>query len=253
MNKKLILADLNLYAVLPRLEELVRLDEEAKNIAKDMNVVIQFTVYAGPTVQLAFSGGRVKAHRGKTMKANVALFFVSCEQLNRMFNNEKVIPIPYKGIHRIGDLKKFTKLTEILPRYLQPSDADMADPDFRKKHVEMSLMVGLSGSRSIAEYDIKMKKVVDKLLDGSILFRVLPDGPELHVVIENKRIYAVNAPIDDPSATLEINGVDLAVELLAGKLDSFAALGAGDLRASGLLPLADEFNALLDRVGYYLA
>jgi hypothetical protein len=86
-----------------------------------------------------------------------------------------------------------------------------------------------------------------------MLVQVLPDGPCAHVVIrEGADITATNGPIDAPTTTLEMHGVDVAIGLLSKKIDSFAALGAGTVRASGLLPLADEYNALLDRVGYYL-
>ena len=72
-------------------------------------------------------------------------------------------------------------------------------------------------------------------------------------VDEEKNISSGAGKIDNPSANLDINGVDMAADLLADRLDQFAALGAGDLRASGLLPLVDEFNAVLDRVGKFLA
>ncbi len=252
MDKELIKANLHLHAVLPRLEELLRLDDEAKTVAKDMNVTIRFVVKGGPTVQIVFKNGVAKANLKPVGKNNIGLLFLSCEQLNRMFNGEKVIPIPYKGIHRIKDLKAFTRLTELLTKYLKPTDADMTDPSFKKKAVEMSLMTGLNGARVIAEFDTKMKKVADKLPSGTIEYNILPDGPQAHVIVERGHISAYNGPINSPTGTLEINGVDLAADLFANKVDSFAVLGAGDLRASGLLPLIDEFSALSDRVALYL-
>jgi hypothetical protein len=45
----------------------------------------------------------------------------------------------------------------------------------------------------------------------------------------------------------------VAADLLADNLDTYAAITTGDVKASGLLSLIGEFNALLDRVGYYLA
>ena len=252
MNKTRILANMHLYAVLPRLEELVRLDEEAERIAREMNITIHFLVNAGPSLYLTIADGKVSSSRVKGRKSDAGLFFYSCDQFNRMFLGEKVIPLPFKGITKFKDLKKFTRLSEILTRYLKPSDADMADPAFRAKHVELTLMVGLAGAGEIAENDPKVRRIKEELRDGSILFSVLPDGPTAHVVVEHGRIGIFNGPIDDPSSTIEIRDVDLAVALLAGKVDTFAANGAGDIKASGFLPLADEFNALLDRVGLYL-
>jgi len=45
----------------------------------------------------------------------------------------------------------------------------------------------------------------------------------------------------------------LAVDLVKGEVDTFAANGSGDIKASGGLALADEYNALFDRVGLYLS
>jgi len=62
-----------------------------------------------------------------------------------------------------------------------------------------------------------------------------------------------NGTIADPTANLDINGVDMAAGVLAGTVDTFAAVGSEDIRATGLLSLLDELNALLDRVGVLLA
>jgi hypothetical protein len=40
--------------------------------------------------------------------------------------------------------------------------------------------------------------------------------------------------------------------LISGAVDTFAANGSGDIQASGNLHVADEFNHLFDRVGFYL-
>jgi len=252
MNKALILANLHLHAVLPRLEELVKLDSEAKAIAQKLNLSIKFLVRGGPSVVLTFKDGNVTANTDGEGKADIGLLFLSCDQLNALFTGGKAIPIPYKGIIKIGAMKHFGKLTEMLTKYLKPSDEDMKDAAFRAKHVEMSLMTGLSGAITIAKYDTKMQKVVNHLPDGTILFSVLPDGPYANVSVERKNIIVKNGFIENSTTTLEMNGVDLAADMFADKLDTFAALGAGEIRASGLLTLGDEFNALVDRVSYYL-
>jgi hypothetical protein len=171
-----------------------------------------------------------------------------------MFMEKLAVPIPYKHLIKLRHMGRFTKLTGIMTRYLKPAETDLADPDFKRKHVEMMLMVGLSGAGEIARYDRKMKKVVDNLPHGTIQFSVLPDGPFAYVSVdENKNIAVQNGRIDGPTSNLDLNGVDLAADLLSDNIDTFAAVGRGDIKASGLLSLIDEFNALLDRVGYYLA
>jgi hypothetical protein len=253
-ERSYILANLHLHAVLPRLEELVVLDEEAQAIARQMKLKVRFKVRKGPSRLVEISDGAVRTNGDPKAKADLGLFFASCDQLNNLFMEKRAIPVPYKGLTRLPQMRRFGKLTEILTRYLKPAEPDLKDAAFKKKHVEMMLQTGLAGAAQIARYDSKVEHAVDLLPHGSIQFSVLPDGPFAFVEVDpEKNIRSGTGRIDSPSANLDISGVDTAADLLADRLDQFAALGSGDLRASGLLPLIDEFNALLDRVGKFLA
>ena len=140
-DRAYILANLHLHAVLPRLEELVQLDEEAQSIAREMKLNVRFKVRKGPSEVVEISDGRVRASSDPKAKADLGLFFASCDQLNNLFMEKRAIPVPYKGVTRLPQMKRFGKLTELLTRYLKPAETDLADPAFKKKHVEMALMV----------------------------------------------------------------------------------------------------------------
>jgi hypothetical protein len=229
-DRSYILANLHLHAVLPRLEELVKFDDEAQSIARQMKLKVRFKVRKGPSEVVEISDGVVRTSSDPQAKAGLGLFFASCDQLNNLFMDKRAIPVPYKGLTQLPQMRHFSRLTEILTRYLKPAEADLKDPEFKKKHVEMMLQTGLAQ------------------------FSVLPDGPFAFVEVDpEKNIRSGTGKIDSPSANLDINGVDTAADLLADRLDQFAALGGGDLRATGLLSLIDEFNALLDRVSKFLA
>lgn len=245
-----IRAHMHLHAVLPRLGDLARLDDEAGGIVAGMKVAIGFQVLGGPRVVLHFANGGVRAT--KEGGGNVCLLFPSCAKLNAMFDGEKVTPIPIKGVHRMGDLKKLTRLTEILTRYLKPSDADMTDAGFRAKHVELSLLTGLAATAAIATIEPKGRRIAGHMPSGTMLYDI-GGGPKAHVVVKDGVIEAFAGTLDDPTTTIQIRDVDLAVALVKGEVDTFAANGSGDIRASGSLTLADEFNTLFDRVGLYLA
>jgi len=253
-DRSYILANLHLHAVLPRLEELVQIDEEARSIAKQTELSVRFKVRKGPSRVVEISDGVVRTSADPKAKVGLGLLFGSCDQVNNLFMGKRAIPIPYKGLGQLRQMSRFSKLTEILTRYLKPAEADLKDAGFKKKHVEMMLQVGLAGAAQIAKYDSKVEHAVELLPHGTIQFSVLPDGPFAFVEVDaEKNIRSGAGRIDHPSANLDINGVDTAADLLADRLDQFAALGGGDLKASGLLPLVDEFNALLDRVGKFLA
>jgi hypothetical protein len=253
-DRSYILANLHLHAVLPRLEELVKLDDEAQFIARQMKLKVRFKVRKGPSELVEIADGVVRTSSDPQANADLGLLFLNCDQLNNLFMDKRAIPIPYKGLTQLRQMPRFSKLTELLTRYMKPAEADLKDPAFKKKHVEMALMTGLAGAAEIAKYDRKMEKVVDRLPWGTVQFSVLPDGPHAFVSVgKDKKILVRNGTAAEPTANLDINGVDMAAGVLAGTVDTFAAVGREDLRATGLLSLIDELNALLDRVGSFLA
>jgi len=244
-------AGMHLHAVLGCLPHLVRLDEEAAVTARQMGkVAIEFRVFAGPSVVVAFDGGNVVVRR--TGSGNVGLFFPSCGALNRMFDGEKVTPIPYRNV--LGHLKAlqvFPKLTDRLTTFLKPAAGALDDLGFRAKHVELSLLVGMLATRDLVDYDPKVVRIAHDLPSGTIVF-VVVGGPAAHVVIDHGIIEAGAGAVADPTTTVTIKTLDLALGLIQGTVDTFAANGSGDIRASGSLALVDEYFNLFDRVGLYL-
>jgi hypothetical protein len=244
-----IRARMHLHAVLPRLAELALLDDEARSIAAGMALRLEMSVLGGPRMVLVFDGGRVTATRDA--RSNLGLLFPSPALLNRMFDGGKAVPLPHGHLWKLAQMKGFERLTAILTRFLKPSAADLADPTFRAKHVELSLLVGLSACDAIFALDPKAARVRGALHDATIQYDV-GDQVSAHVRIEHGVITAHRGKVANPTAGIHIRDVDLAVELIAGKVDTFAAVGACDLKLYGMLPVVDEFNVLFDRVGLYL-
>ena len=114
MSDDAIKAQVNLYAVLQNLEDLVRLDSEMAELTKDWDTAIQFSVKNGPAAYVEFKKGECRHGVGRHAHPSIKLFFLSAEHLNRMFDG-KANPIPLKGFTRLGFLKnEFTALTERL-------------------------------------------------------------------------------------------------------------------------------------------
>ena len=61
----LVKAHLNLYAVLPNLEDLIRHDPEAAALARKWNTRVQFSVRDGPAACVEFTGGACRVVRDK--------------------------------------------------------------------------------------------------------------------------------------------------------------------------------------------
>ena len=245
-----VLGAMHLHAVLPRLQELVRMDDEARGLVKGLDMRLEFKVFRGPRIVLAFKDGQVTASRDGA--SNVGLLFPSHAALNRMFAGENVVPIPFKGFWHLGKMKAFTRLTEILTEYLKPGEGALDDPAFRLKHVELSLLVGLAATDAVLALDPRAARIAAGLHEGTILYRV-GDQLEAHVIVRKSGIEAHGGSLPEPTTTLQIRDVDLCVDLIAGKVDTFAAMGACDVMITGGISLADEFNTLFDRVGLFLS
>ncbi|HOX43307.1 MAG TPA: SCP2 sterol-binding domain-containing protein [Myxococcota bacterium] len=246
-----VLANMHLHAVLPRLADLVRLDPEARALAEKLSLSLDFSVLGGPAAHLRFSGGQVQHGAGRQGFPALGLVFTSCARLNRMFGGEKVTPIPVGGLHQLLKVKQFEALTGILTRYLKPSEDALADPRFKAAHVELSLLTGLGAACQVGHCDPAARRVMAALHDGTIQFQV-KGGPSAYVRIAREELSVAAGEVERPTATLVLRDLDFAASLIRGEVDAFSAVGAGDIRMHGDLFLADEFNALFDRVGLFL-
>jgi len=243
-------ARMHLHAVLPRLVELCALDGQAGEIARGLSLSLEMAVLGGPRVALSFDKGTVAADPAGS--GTLGLAFPTCAALNRMFDGAKVVPIPWKGLWKLGQIKGFEKLSDLLTRYLKPTPEALADPRFRAAHVELSLLVGLAATDAVLALDPKVARLHHALHPGVIQYEV---GDDIAAVadVTRERVRVWRGRVDAPTTTVRLRDVDLAVELIAGRVDTFAALGTCDIRILGSLPVADDFNALFDRVGHYLA
>jgi hypothetical protein len=247
-----VTAHMHLHAVLPRLGDLIRLDAEARELARGLRLSLDFVVLGGPRAHVAFDDGRFEHGPGRAGFPALGLVFPSCRRLNRMFAGEKILPIPAGGLHQLPRVKRFEALTARLTRYLKPSAEDLADPGFRARHVELALLTGLDAACQVGLHDPAAARIMPALHDGVIQFRV-HGGPSAHVRIEQGRLRASAGEAPAPTATLVLKDLDFAAALIRGEVDAFSAVGATDIRMHGDLFMADEFNALFDRVGLYLS
>ncbi|MFP4446626.1 MAG: hypothetical protein ACLFPD_10330, partial [Desulfosudaceae bacterium] len=132
MDFDAILARLNLQAVLPNLEELVRLDPPSAEIAGSRDICIRFVVRQGPRAFVRFTQKKCQVGSGDPPGSDITLFFTSCRHLNRMFANQ-ANPIPLKGFTRLGFLTgPFQKMTQRLEYYLDPARGDLSDKTYEK-------------------------------------------------------------------------------------------------------------------------
>ncbi len=252
-----VLARLNLFAVVPRMVELVEFDQQARSIASTCSGSIELSARGLGSVRLVFRNGSLDVIRDAGGSADTGLWFPGPELLNKLFAGEKAIPVPY--VWKPWNLPKlvvFQKLAERLDAMLGDPEKALADsgddPKTKEFLVRCMLYTALAGVKELVEYDEKLAWFSKSTPDGTFLIQVAGDGPQAHLFIRNGVVTPGKGPVANPSTTLEIKNLDIAWELLQGRIDAMGALGSCDIRMTGFLPIADNVNVAMDRLGAYL-
>jgi hypothetical protein len=253
MPDAFVKACLNLNAVLPNLEELVRHDSESARLSRYWQLCIQFRVRNGPAAHIVFDAGACRVSPGIHPKPQIKLYFTSPSHFNRMMDG-KANPVPLKGFTRLGFLtREFPKLTERLESYLKPTADLLSDPECMALNTRMTLYTAAFAARELALHDTVGRLLASSIPDGSVSMMVMPDGPAATLRFARGAIDIVKSADETPDALMQMDGMDTAHEFLNGQLDTFAAIASGRIRIRGRIPMIDALGTILDRVPRYLS
>lgn len=245
------LAYINLFAVLGALENLCSIDETAQSLIQGKNISIGFDVKGGPAATLIFSDGTCRLKEGCQI-CDIRLPFKSPEKFNGLIDGT-VTPIPSKGFTKIPFLlSRFTKLTDILTRYMRASDKDLEDPEFFRRSTTLMFYTIVSAVSQIGNQDPIGRFSASNMADG-ILRVSIKGGPTASIVVKNHHLTTVKKIPKNPRAFMEFESIQLARSLFDGKVNSVACIGTGDISMGGMISMIDNMNRILDRVALYLA
>ncbi len=252
MKDSRVLAAINLFSVLRCIEDLVKVDESAKELIKNENLTIKFSVPSLPNFYLRFNSGEVRAVKGGNLKSNINLKFLSVEHFNKMIDG-KSNPIPTKGLSKINFLKnEFTKLTDILGTYLMPDEKLLEeDENFRNSSTVLTAFVALFAAVEIGNYDESLSELVNHTPNGNILISV-KDNISVTINVLNGKMIAKIGKAENNLAFMEFSSLDILGGILRGTIDTYACIGSGDVSVSGKIPMIDNFNKVLGSVSRYL-
>lgn len=254
-----LLARLHLHAVLPALEDLVRLSPEARAVAKgwDFSLRLMLGGHHGAVATLVSPGdGSLAVHPHRDVPARLTLRFLSATQLNRTFLNRRALPpLPTAGFWNVGRVGPFTKLAKLLDSALQPAPGTLErDAVLRERHLRLLFRVLLGAIPVLAEGDAVTRHTLGHTPDGAAEIRA--PGLELTGWVKWSRGRMTSGPGTLPKGTpdVAITFVDRATieAALLGTLDANAAVGRGQIVVQGLVPLADGLSVAMDRVEHYL-
>ncbi len=245
------LAYINLYGILGALENLCELDEEASKLAQvNEPVSIGFTVLGGPSATLTFFNGHCKFEEG-VKNCTVLLPFPTCKMFNGVIDGT-VTPIPVKGFSKISFLlNNFTKLTDILTKYLRASDEDLKDEVFFEKSTKLMFYLITAAIAQIGNNDEIGKYSASFIPDGIVEISIKNCVSSTLRVKDHKLTAIKQAPASYRSK-MEFGSIKIARDLFDGKINAIAAVGDGSVTMSGLILMIDNVNRILDRVALYL-
>jgi hypothetical protein len=246
-----VLTATNLHAVLGSLPRLAALVPEARTILRGVPkpTTLTLVVPGFAPVRYAFSALGIRATdaagRGPT------LLFRSPDHANAVLAG-RAQPIPLAGPAGIRFLTGvFTPLTDLLSRYLQPGDADLADPAFRRLSTLLTLDVAARAIAVVANEDVSGRFSAAHMPDGDLDLEI---GDEVRYRLEVKghRVRLDDDLSDPPRAVLRFADLDVAGGVITGRDSALACICDGRLAIRGFIPLVDNTSRILDRVGTYL-
>lgn len=240
----------NLFGVLKNIEYLVENDKISRDLVKGVDLAIQFNIANGPKANLAFKQGKAEMKAGKH-KCQLKLGFTSPKHFNKMIEG-KANPIPLKGLSKIGFLTgTFTQLADRLSFYLQPTEENLKKGDFFQKNTEMTAYAAMFSVAEIGNFDSMGQANASKIPNGVI--QVAINGSVgVQILVQDGIMCASKGYSSNPRSILSFSSIDVAHQILNGKMDTFTAMALGDMEMSGYIPMLEYMNPILDLVAKYL-
>lgn len=248
-----VLARINLHAVLGALPVLARLSPAGAEILAGLTkpIAVTFRVPGLEPASYTFSADGIVARRLKGA-ARVTLAFTSPAHFNSLIDGTGT-PIPLGGPRGLAFLTgPFGALADLLGRYLKPSDEDLADAEFGRVSTILTLHVAGAAVAQVANHDRQGRFSAHHMPDGQVAILV-GDDIDLRLTVAGHQVtFDPSGPESRPDAELAFADLEIAGGVLTGQASALACLGNGTLAMRGFIPLVDNTNRLLDRVGTYL-
>ena len=250
-----LLARLHLHAVLPAFEDLLEYSEAAKAIVGERCFSLRMRA-GGLVSDLSFEAGVCRVLEAQQATPSVVLHYLSCEQLNNQFTGRGLaLPLPLRGVWRIGDLRTFVALSDCLKATLLPDveSVELTAPTAVICHLQLSVSVALAATAILIEHEAFARSLFAGLGDWMVSLRVEETEVAGWLRHERGRLsWGRGMPKARASAELVFDDATVALQALTGDLDNYAAVNRGAIRVGGLAPLAEKVGLVMDRVSGYL-
>jgi hypothetical protein len=250
-----VLSRLYLSAVLPCLTDLAAQDPDAGKILGELEGSIVLRIIGGPGATIRLQRGRVLWENGSGRAPSVILLFLSDRHLNAFFSGKSwALPLAVWGGWRTGLLTRFARLSKRLEAVLNGDAAVLATAAGRRLHARLSLIAAGLGLRPLAEGDEASRKALSSLPIGLAAFRIEGEQGATLWFDHGSADYAAGwgEPPRRPDVRITFADMTVAYAAMRDEIDTLAAIGCGQIKVEGLVPLADGLNVVMERLRVYL-
>jgi SCP-2 sterol transfer family len=216
---------------------------------------IALRILGGPGAVVTFDEGRIAWSNTSRAWPSVTLLFFSRAHLNAFFGGAAwAVPLPVWGGWRVGLLARFAKLAERLEAVLDGHAEVLASAEGRRLHARLSLIAAGLGLAPLAASDTEAVGVLQSLPPGLAAFRIEgePNSTVWFDCAAGRRVSGWSEPPRRPDVCIVFGSMDLAYAAMRDEADTMAAIGTGELKIDGLIPLADGLNVIMERLRIYL-
>lgn len=248
-------AFVNLFAAMGTLEKYVEYVPEAKEVARQQDVVVRFKVKDGPDGIIDIKDGNIRVYeRENNERADIVLPCKSPEFFNDVVDG-KATPIPslpgiFKALKFMGKPESpFNVLTEGMTAILRRTE--FANEEEKKVTTVLSFYAMVNAIVQIGNNDRIAKFAMRRLEDGEISMGIR-DVCYATIIKKDGRLRSKLEQSTRPRAFMTFADVDTAWALISGEGDAMSFISSGTLETSGQMLLLDNLNKILNFVPKYL-
>lgn len=245
VEEKGILARLKASLALRLAEEAYAADAELRKICPSNGIAMRLGI-RGTGVPLSMAVPQTSSR-----PPSLLLFFPDTEAAVRVLSGAKgtAIPLPLRS----GAFKTLTFFRKASSRATELLRAADTSEVTRARLLLTATLYGLEAIAGESYLARRMQIVPDGVVGvraGEIGYHVIKAGNTIHVQRDTPPAAVSGSP--RPDALLSFAHYRSAIDVLSGKRQAVVALGSGEVRIEGLLPLVQGLFAVLDRLSWYL-
>lgn len=256
-EEKARLAHLKAWLALQLAAEAYRSDPKQRDMCPDSGVCIKFVILGtsatmrnmvksdctGATLklQLLIKNG-IAAMCGTELPQLILIFPESTSAIKVLFGGKGValpVPLSPSAFKALAFFKKASSRATEMLRETQTPDCVRA---------RLLLTATLHGLEAVSG-DSYLARRMQIVPNGVVAVRV---GNIEYTVEKSDRCITVVEANLHPDAILSFSDYQSAIKVLSGKRQAVVALGSGEVKITGLLPLVQGLFAVLDRLSWYL-